>query len=88
MSSFNASEYISYILNKNENTSSGKELTLIENNAFAGSVAVTVVAFLPTIQAVTSRWKFLYDQSPGHNSNKSLGPFISPPTVYICFLAY
>ena len=39
MSSFNTSEYISYILNKNENTSSGKELTLIKNNAFTGSVA-------------------------------------------------
>ena len=39
MSSFDVSEYISYILKKNENTSSGKELTLKKNNAFAGSVA-------------------------------------------------
>ena len=39
MSSFDASENISYIFKKNENTSSSKELTLIKKHAFAGSVA-------------------------------------------------
>ena len=36
MSSFNASEYISYTLDKNETTSSGKELTLIKTKLFLG----------------------------------------------------
>ena len=39
MSSFNASEYISYIFKKNENTSSGRGADSDKNNAFAGSVA-------------------------------------------------
>ena len=48
MSSFKVFKYISYILNKNENTSSGKELTLIKTTLLPGQERVTVVASLPT----------------------------------------
>ena len=48
MSSFNLSEYISYILINNENTSSGNYLTLVKTTLLTGQCRVTVVASLPT----------------------------------------
>ena len=48
MSSFNVSEYISSILINNENTSSGKWLTLVKTTLLPGQNRVTVVASLPT----------------------------------------
>ena len=51
MSSFNVSEYVSYILINNENTSSGKGPTLIKTTLLPGQNGVTVVASLPTNQS-------------------------------------
>ena len=51
MSSFNVSEYIFYILSINENTSSGKWLTLLKTMLLPGQNRVTVVASLPTNQS-------------------------------------
>ena len=48
MSSFNVSEYISYILINNENTSSGKWQTFIKTTLLPGQKRVIVVASLPT----------------------------------------
>ena len=48
MSSFNLSEYISYILINNENTSSGKEPTPVKSTLLPGQAQVIVVASLPT----------------------------------------
>ena len=51
MSSFNVSEYISYIVINNGNTSSGKLLTLVKTTLLPGQERVTVVASLPTNQS-------------------------------------
>ena len=42
------SEYISYILINNENTSSGNWLTLIKTTLLPGQARVTVLVSLPT----------------------------------------
>ena len=51
MSSFNVSDYISYILSNNENMSSGKGPTLLKTTLLPGRNGVTVVASLPTKQS-------------------------------------
>ena len=48
MSSFNASEYISFFFIHNENTKSGKEPSLVKNTVLQGQERVTVVTSLPT----------------------------------------
>ena len=48
MSSFHLSEYVSYILIINENTSSGKEPTPVKTTLLPGQARVIVVASLPT----------------------------------------
>ena len=48
MSSLYLSEYISYILINNENTSSGKEPTPVKTTLLPGEVRVIVVASMPT----------------------------------------
>ena len=51
ISSFNVSEYISCIIINNENTSSGKLLTLVKTTLLPGHNGVSVVASLPTSQS-------------------------------------
>ena len=51
MSSFNGSEYISCILNNNENTSSDNYMTRVKTTHLTGQCRVTVVASLPTNQS-------------------------------------
>ena len=89
MSSFNMSEYISYILIHNENASSGKEPTPVKSTLLPGQARVIVVASLPTnpsrdvtlkIPIKGKNVKFLPSLS---RAAKSFTPFIG---VYIALL--